>query len=279
MSEEIVEKFFEAIRIGERVRLEAVLAEDAGMRIGRWDGAEAYRPRHRVITRLLQESFAWRDATWHLIEMIANENRAAFEFRIQATENARYVEHNRAAFLTLRDGKVQTIELYCPEPIPSARRQHDEIVPGTLSDDELRRYFETFEYMWDIREWIPVNIASRLSQRLWWGEREDAHPKSNRVGNVRWRAEEADAQIEEIIAHYRARNAGFTWFTGPFDTPPDLRARLEKHGLALAGDQALMVRAGLENLSDIPTNPSVELELLDGSSQLQRAKARCLNCE
>ncbi len=235
------------------------------MRIGRWDGAEAYRPRHRVIERLCAEWSSWRDARLQTLNIIADEQRAAVEFRIQATENARYVEHNRAAFLTLKEGRIQFIDLYCPEPIPSAQRSRNWIAPATMTDDELRQFFESFEYMFDVREWLPPNIAGKLSQRLFWGGSGDAHPGSNRVGNARWSAEQADARIEEIIAYYRERNAGFTWFTGPFDSPRDLRERLEKRGLALAGDQALMVRTSLQNLDDIPINPSVEIELLNGS--------------
>ena len=40
--------------------------------------------------------------------------------RIQATENGRYVEHNRLAFLAIADGRITAIDLYCAEPIPSA---------------------------------------------------------------------------------------------------------------------------------------------------------------
>jgi len=55
---------------------------------------------------------------------------------------------------------------------------------------------------------------------------------------MRWTAEEADRRIEEIIAYHRDRNIGFQWWVTPYDTPADLRARLERHGLVLAGDAA-----------------------------------------
>ncbi len=266
MSQEAAEKFLDALATNVPEKFEEILTEDAGMRIGRWDGAEAYRPRRRVIERLRQEWSEWNDARVQTLNVIATAQHAAVEFRIQATENSRYVEHNRAAFLTLKDGKIQLIDLYCPQPIPSARRSGDWIAPATMTNDELLRFFETFEYQFDVREWLPPNVAGKLSQRLLWTGSGDPHPGSNRVGNARWSAEEADAWIKEIIAYYRERNAGFTWFTGPFDSPSDLRTRLEKHGLALAGDQALMVRVGLNSLDDIPTNPNVEIELLDGSN-------------
>lgn len=266
MSREAAEKFLNALAANDTVKFEEILTEDAGIRMGRWDGAEAYRPRRRVIERLRQEWSGWQDARLLTLNIVADSQRAAVEFRIQATENSRYVEHNRAAFLALKDGKIQLIDLYCPEPIPSAQRSSDWIAPAAMTDDELRRLFESFEYQFDTREWMPPNIGGKLSQRLFWAGSGDAHPGSNRVGNVRWGEADADKRIEEIIAYYRDRNAGFTWFTGPFDSPPDMRARLERHGLALAGDQALMVRAGLDNLDDVPMNPDVEIELLDGSN-------------
>jgi predicted N-acetyltransferase YhbS len=53
----------------------------------------------------------------------------------------------------------------------------------------------------------------------------------------------------------------------PFDTPTDLRERLEKHGMVLAGDAAMMARLGLDNL-DIPINPAVQVELIDGTDDV-----------
>jgi hypothetical protein len=50
------------------------------------------------------------------------------------------------------------------------------------------------------------------------------------VGGKRWTAEEADRKIEETIAYHRERNIGFQWWVTPYDTPTDLRARLERVG-------------------------------------------------
>ncbi len=67
-----------------------------------------------------------------------------------------------------------------------------------------------------------------------------------------------------MIEDHRRRNAGFRCFVNPFDTPADLRERLERHGLVLAGDEALMARVGLDHL-DIPVNPAVQIEFIDGT--------------
>ena len=37
---------------------------------------------------------------------------------------------------------------------------------------------------------------------------------------ARWTAEEADAQIEKILAEHARSGAGFVWWVMPFDTPP-----------------------------------------------------------
>jgi len=78
---------------------------------------------------------------------------------------------------------------------------------------------------------------------------------------VRWTAEEADQKIEEIIAYHRERNI-VSMVVNPFDTPSDLRKRLERR-LVLAGDAATMAHTQLDRL-EIPVNPQVEIEVMDG---------------
>ncbi len=259
---QLAQDFLAALTANDTAHYEAILNEDAGLLIGRWDGGESYRPRQRVIARLMEEWSAWPDPALETFDVLAEGDQSAVEFRIQATENDRYVEHNRSAVLKTRDGKIQRITLYCPEPMPSARRK-GWIAPATLTEEELRRLFESMMYSGDPREWIPPNAGGRMSLRGGMEGSGDAHPGSNFVGGIRWTAEEADRRIEEIIAYHRERNAGFQWWVTPYDTPPDLRERLEKHGLALAGDAATMARLGLDDL-DISTNPDVTIELLDG---------------
>ncbi|MBI4790031.1 MAG: GNAT family N-acetyltransferase [Chloroflexi bacterium] len=265
-AKQLAQQFLAALAANDIVKFQAVLAEDAGMRIARWDGGEAYRPRARVIQRLVEEWSGWPDPKLETHSVLADGERVAVEFRIQATENNRYVEHNRSAFLVVKDNKVETIDLYCAEPLPSARRK-GWIAPATLSDDEINRLFESFQYTFDPREWIPPNSAGHVNRRIGYGGSYDAHPGSNWVGGARWSAAEADARIHEMIAHYRERNVGFSWHVGAYDTPADLAQRLERHGFALAGDQAMMARVGLDNLDDIPINPNIEIEILDGSNE------------
>jgi GNAT superfamily N-acetyltransferase len=260
--QQLARDFLNALSSNDVARYEAVLSEDVGMRLNRWDGREVYRPRKRVMQRFIDEWSSWPDPSLEGFESIVQGDRVALEYRIQATENARYVEHNRSAFLSIKDDKIHIIDLYCPEPLPSARRK-GWIAPATLSDEEIRRLLESMIYASDPREWLAPRVSNRFSLRGGQGGSGDAHPGSNFVGVVRWTDEEADLRIAEIIAYHRQRDIGFQWWVLPDDTPIDLRERLERHGLVLAGDAATMARMGLDQL-DIPTNPAVTVEALDG---------------
>lgn len=263
-SKQLAQGFLAALAANDVKSYEAVLEEQVGLIISDWDGSEIHRPRQRVVKRLMEEWSAWPDPVMETFTVLAEGDQASLEFRIQATENQRYVEHNRSAFLKIRDGKIIHINLYCPAPIPSARRK-GWIAPANLTEPELNRLFESTMYMGDPREWLAPNESSRFSLRGGMGGHGDPHPGSNEVGLVRWTAEEADQRIEEIIAHHRDRNIGFQWFVGPYDTPTDLCQRLERHGLVLAGDVATMARLGLDHLEDIPCNPNLKVERLDGT--------------
>ncbi len=241
---------------------EAVLSEEVGLRLNRWDGREIYRPRSRVMARLMEEWSNWPAPALETFDVLVQADRAAIEFRIQGTEGDRYVEHNRSVFLTIKDDKIHLIDLYCPEPIPSARRKNW-IAPASLSDEELKHLFESMTFSSDPRDRIWPNSAGRMSLRGGrWGSGAP-HPSSNGVGGVRWTAEEADRKIAETIAYHRERNIGFQWWVNPLDTPSDLRERLERHGLILAGDAATMALTQLDRL-EIPVNPQVKIEVMDG---------------
>ena len=257
--------FMTALSSSDTARYEAVLDEEVGLRLNRWDGREVYRPRTRVMARLMDEWSSWPDPTLEVFDVLPHGDRVAVEFRIQATENQRYVEHNRSAFLTIKDDQITLIDLYCPEPMPSAHRK-GYIAPANMTDDEVRRLFEALMHSGDAREWIRPNANWRASLRGGQGGSGDAHPGANFVGGKRWSAEEADQKIEETIAYHRERNIGFQWWVNPSDTPADLRERLERHGLVLAGDAAMMAQLGLDQL-DIPVNPVVQVEVVDGTDE------------
>lgn len=241
---------------------EYALNADASMRVWRWDGLVALRPRARIADFLIGEWTAWREPSMEVLSVVAGMQRGSAEFRISGYEEGRYVEHNRSVFITLKGEKIQSIELYCAEPVPSAHRT-DWIAPAAASGDDIRQLFDEYEYMSDPRDMLPPHTNVRLNLHERMRIADDAHPASNGGGNARWLAADADAQIEALVEFHRARNVGFTWFVGPWDTPPDLAARLERHGMVLAGETACMARNGLENLDDIPVNGSVQVEQID----------------
>jgi hypothetical protein len=259
----LAEAFLAALAANDLVQYEQVLADDAGLRIWRWDGSEAYRPRERAALRLIDEWSAWPDAKIEMFNLLTDGNRAAIEFRIQATESERYIEHNRSAFLNVAEGKIQSIDLYCAEPLPSARRK-GWIAPATMTDQELRQLFDSYQWIFDIREWIPPNIAGKQSARLLRAGSGDRHPGSNFVVGLVTTPEAADALIAETMAFHSERDIGFQWSVSPYDKPTDLGQRLEQHGMVLAGDNLIMARIGLDDL-EIPTHPDVVIEVLNGS--------------
>ncbi len=260
---QLAQAFLAALKTNDAAGYEAILAEDCRMLIGRWDGGEIHRPRQRVMQRLMEEWSIWPDPALELLNLLADGDQAAVEFRIQATEHGRYVEHDRSAFLKTKDGKIQLIRLYCSEPLPSAHRK-GWIAPTTLTDEELQQLFESMLHANDPYEWIAPDEASQISLRGSRGGSGQAHPGSNFVGGMHWTADEADRRIEDMLAYHRERNIGFQWWVLPSDTPADLRERLEKHGLIFAGNAATMARLGLDGLDDIPLNPQVTIEVLDG---------------
>jgi len=102
-----------------------VLSEDAAFAPGPLGWRELYRPRRRVVQRFPGRMVAWPDPALETFTILAEGDKVAIEFRIQATENDRYVEHNRSAFLTIKDDRIQVIDLYCIEPIPARGAQAD----------------------------------------------------------------------------------------------------------------------------------------------------------
>ncbi len=242
-----------------------VLTPDVGMR--------AYGTEEVAILRPLERVRAYLQAAWpaepnlraEVLSSLGDGERVSVEFRVQYHVAGRYIEEYCVAVLQMRVERAHTLDLYRTAPMPSAHRG-EWIAPPTLTDDEIAHLFEEGAYSWDMRDRINPNAQFRGNLHGGYGGSYDPHPGSNWVGGFHWPADVADEKIEAIIEHFRSRGCGFTWFVAPFDEPSDLAERLERHGLMLAGDQIAMARVGLEP-DDIPINPAVELETVDGSSQ------------
>lgn len=260
------QKFLDACAAPTADLLNQILAEDSRVRIWSWQGRQVARDRARVIGLVRDDTERWTDARYTLLNVVGDAEKIAMEYRIQATENERYGEHNRAGFLEIANGAITSMDLYYAEPIPSARRT-DYIVPANLSDAEIERLLESLHYSFDIREWMPPDETGLLSLRFATWNRSAPHPTLNGVDGVRWAEEAADAQIDAFIESFRRRNQSFVWYVSTSDTPRDLGERLIQHGLVYAGAAATMVRMGLEDLDEIPTNPEVELFAITGTDE------------
>jgi hypothetical protein len=247
--------------------LEGLLAESASLRLYRWDGLEGYSPRRRVIERLRDEWAAWTDTALEILSVMADGERATLEYRVQAADPAfgRFVEHYRTALLQVAAGRVAVLDLYCAEPVPTARRGQW-TAPADLSPAALDALFANERFAFDVREPLPPELAGRFNLRENTGGSGGAHPGDNGMSDVRWSEAEADAKIEACIGWHRQRNIGFTWHVSPYDRPADLRERLEQHGLALAGEHIKMARLGLDDL-DIPVNPDATVEIVTGDEE------------
>ncbi|HLF09993.1 MAG TPA: nuclear transport factor 2 family protein [Gammaproteobacteria bacterium] len=105
--------FLEAFAANDVTRYEALLSEDARLRVSRLDGHEAHHSRRRVIRRLREEWSAWPDPALEIYRCLADETRALIEFRIRTTKNGQPVRQNWCAILTTKGGRAQAIDLYC----------------------------------------------------------------------------------------------------------------------------------------------------------------------
>lgn len=258
-----------AAAAGDAAALHPLLHSDARLRWWGWQGAEAHRPRALVAARLAGEWPAAAGARLTLDTLTPAAERVIVEYRVQVTDPAtgRCVEHPRALIATPLDGLLHTLDLYCAEPVPSAPRNPPP-APADTSDAELHRMFDQGRSTYDPRaHGVSLDRADLVSLRGGYSMGVDPHPASGFVGGARWSAAEADERIAAIIERFRAVDHGFQWWVSPYDTPLDLPARLERHGLLRAGGYEKMARRQLADLSDIPDNPELEVVEVDGTDE------------
>ena len=262
----LARQLIEATAAGPADALTPLLHPDARLRLWGWQESELHRPRERVAARLAAE-WPGRDAQIEICTVTPNAERVVLEYRVQlhTPPAGRCVEHNRVLVATAQDGVLHTLDLYCTQPLPSGRHNPPP-APAGLPEAELHRLFEEARNGHDPRAHGQGNHRSdflNLGIGVSYGD--DPHPASGYVGGARWTDAEADAQIEAVIARFRALGHGFQWWVTRYDTPADLPARLERHGLVRAGGYEKMLRRQLADLSDIPFNPELELVLVDGT--------------
>lgn len=252
--------FFDALRANDETALLATMMPDAGLRVWQSGGRFSTRPAVRVARWFLAERARWDDAAFELLRISSDRDQATIEFRIQAITGGDIEDHERVALITFDQARIHSIHLYCADPLPSARRGW--IAPLDVDDATLDRMLSTYSRNFEPTLPIESNLDLLVTPEVTHGNSGEAHPATNHVANAHWPADEAEERISALIDWHAERNIGFRWIVGPWDSPRDLRGRLERHGLVYAGDQAIMVRRGLDPL-DVPSNPALIIEELD----------------
>ena len=91
---------------------------------------------------------------------------------------------------------------------------------------------------------------------------------ANAVGGVRLSRGDADEVIEQVQEHFRSRGRAYQWFFPPARaTPRDLGSRLERAGIAKAGEAAGLYVTDFD--VDIQPNPDIEVIEVQGGDRVQ----------
>lgn len=253
----LAQKYLDALAAHDAAALQTLFDEQIMLRRWGTQGLDRYRGARFVLDVYQAEWAQWQNPQFTALSQTTSDSRAAIEYHVQVVEQGRLVEYNRAEFLHISGDAIAAIDSYCPAPIPSGPRDDTPIVE--VDESNIDALLESLRYSFDVREWMPPDAMSRVSVRGGYFSGNQTHPASNFFFNARWGEQDADAMIEQAINFFRQRDAGFCWYVSPLDTPADLGERLAKHGLVLAGTAATMVRIGLDDLENIPTNPNLQL--------------------
>lgn len=252
-----VRAFLNGLVARDRVALASVLAEDTTLFTWAWDRSEGHRPREEAIDGLLAAAHGWSSNSLEVLGLTSTELSAAAHFRVQSRDERLPMDTNGSVFLDFEAGRISRINLYLALPHPAASREGivRSVAPGPGRDALV----ESLYYRWDARESFPPGsqMVNRPAVSLLWSK--VAHPGSNLVHRVNWTSAEADERIVETLNWFRERGLGIQWTVSPYDSPGDLGERLERHGFIRAGDQALMLRFGLDTLEDMPLNTGIDL--------------------
>ncbi len=119
----------------------------------------------------------------------------------------------------------------------------------------------------------PCDVAMEVVQEddriLWYRPTATRTPWSSGVPWTRFGASEVERGIDEVIAYFRARGAGFTWTIRPDTWPADLAARLETRGFLLeARTHWLAARlpiAGLRTNAEVTVREANDAEAMRDS--------------
>lgn len=94
-------------------------------------------------------------------------------------------------------------------------------------------------------------------------------PRVNSASAARFRPDNADTRIGDVVAWFDERGLPFVWRLGPADRPIDLRDRLEANGFALDPDEMPGMAAPLVGLPPVELPAGVTIEPVRDATALR----------
>lgn len=105
---------------------------------------------------------------------------------------------------------------------------------------ELADLAEAILYDYDPRDRPgDLELVERPDLLMW--TRPSPTKWSSSVRLARWRDDEVEQRIDEVLAFFRTRGRPFVWHVGPSSAPSDLPLRLERHGFVRGDATRLLV--------------------------------------
>ncbi len=113
---------------------------------------------------------------------------------------------------------------------------------ASLIREEQRRFLPEISYI----EYARLlgkhpQAAFHIQPDAQWLIADIPHTSFNRVMYARFKPQEAEARIDQILANYQQRNVPCVWMLGPSSQPDDLGERLQRHGLIYLGSYPGMI--------------------------------------
>ncbi len=249
-----------------------LLADDAVLRMWRWDGVESHGGAVLVAERLAEEAAAWVDPRIDVARPVANGRREVVELRLTTGPVLARVAHQRCLVVTGAGGRAKEIDLYCSVPT-AAGVAAGEVVQASWPDDELDRLLAGGG-----TELRDATVGGRFVRRavdLTHVGHEQPDPAFNLVHSARLEPTQVNVRIDALVAWHRERGRGFTWRVSDHDQPDDLPGRLRAHGFMLEGDEATMVLR-IPGSAPIPRAADVDVRRIDGTDPDENERALLL---
>lgn len=114
------------------------LADDAILRMWRWDGVESHGGNVLVAERLAEEAASWVEPRIDVTAPLADGGREVVELVVTTGPAMARLAHQRCLVVTAANGRAREIDLYCAVPT-AAGMAAGQAARASWSDDELDR--------------------------------------------------------------------------------------------------------------------------------------------